>query len=95
MLLTNDSLIKQNIKASNLVDTWLVCPSHNCRKRYCFFELTTCTLEYKTKVPNVHLHIQEMAASTIPLDKAYLTAIWLETLFYGIHLQEPFPSTQT
>ncbi|KAF9455989.1 hypothetical protein BDZ94DRAFT_1276776 [Collybia nuda] len=27
-----------------------------------------------------------MVASTIPLDKAYLTAIWLETLFYGINI---------
>ena len=24
-----------------------------------------------------------MAVADIPLDKAYLTAIWLETLFYG------------
>ncbi|KAM5535136.1 hypothetical protein V8D89_011222 [Ganoderma adspersum] len=27
-----------------------------------------------------------MAVAFIPLDKAYLTAIWLETLFYGINL---------
>ncbi|KAJ7594904.1 hypothetical protein C8J56DRAFT_927929 [Mycena floridula] len=27
-----------------------------------------------------------MAVANIPLDKAYLTAIWLETLFYGINM---------
>ena len=26
-----------------------------------------------------------MAVAFIPLDKAYLTAIWLETLFYGAY----------
>jgi hypothetical protein len=31
----------------------------------------------------VRIPCAAMAAASIPLDKAYLTAIWLETLFYG------------
>ena len=34
-----------------------------------------------------------MAGSDIPLDKAYLSAIWLETLFYGMLLwSHPWPT---
>ena len=36
------------------------------------------------KAPRTSLHLSDPVMSGILLDKAYLSAIWLETLFYGM-----------